>query len=91
MGLFLSCFETCAHNMTLLERIAYRKGERGAYMDTIAVVIHGYEPVETTEMIHEAPPQNEKRVRFRRFSMANHDSVYDAEDEGEVEGEVEGK
>ncbi len=77
MGMFLSCFENCAQNMAVLERISYRRGERDAYMDTIAVVIHGYEGVrneegEDSEMIHDAPRSNQKTVRFRRLSGSEH-------------------
>ncbi len=75
--MFLSCFENCAQNMAVLERISYRRGERDAYMDTIAVVIHGYEGVrneegEDSEMIHDAPRSNQKTVRFRRLSGSEH-------------------
>jgi hypothetical protein len=82
MGMFLSCFENCAQNMAVLERISYRRGERDAYMDTIAVVIHGYEGEgnervrneegEDSEMIHDAPRSNQKTVRFRRLSGSDH-------------------
>ncbi len=82
MGMFLSCFENCAQNMAVLERISYRRGERDAYMDTIAVVIHGPDTWirneeggarnkgegETSEMIHDAPLSNQKIVRFRGVS-----------------------
>ncbi len=75
--MFLSCFENCAQNMVVLERISYRRGERDTYMDTIAVVIHGYEGVrneegEDSEMIHDAPRSNQKTVRFRRLSGSEH-------------------
>ncbi len=81
--MFLSCFENCAQNMVVLERISYRRGERDAYMDTIAVVIHGYEgnegnervrneEGEDSEMIHDAPRSNQKTVRFRRLSGSDH-------------------
>jgi hypothetical protein len=93
MGMFLSCFENCAHNMAVLERISYRRGERDAYMDTIAVVIHGpdtwnegvrnegvrNEEGEDSEMIHDAPRSNQKTVRFRRLSGSEHDYDGDAE------------
>ncbi len=75
--MFLSCFENCAQNMVVLERISYRRGERDTYMDTIAVVIHGYEGVrneegEDSEMIHDAPRSNQKTVRFRGLSGSDH-------------------
>jgi hypothetical protein len=82
MGMFLSCFENCAQNMAVLERISYRRGERDAYMDTIAVVIHGSdmwaknvvrnEEGEDSEMIHDAPRSNQKTVRFRGLSGSDH-------------------
>ena len=82
--MFLSCFENCAQNMAVLDRISYRRGERETYMDTIAVVIHGYEGERNeggegvrnnwndSEMIQDAPRPNQKTVRFRRLSGSDH-------------------
>lgn len=72
--MFLSCFENCAQNMMILERVAYRRGERETYMNTIEVIIDGpqegqwdYSREETNELLHEEPHYG-KRVRFRRVS-----------------------
>ena len=66
MGMFLSCFENCAQNMMILERVAYRRGERETYMNTIQVVIHGYdEGIEGEEEILQEELPAERKVRFR--------------------------
>ncbi len=95
--MFLSCFENCAQNMAVLERISYRRGERETYMDTIAVVIHGSDmwakdgernegvrdKGEDSEMIHDAQRSNQKTVRFRGLSGSDHGYEGDQEhDEG---------
>lgn len=87
MGIIVSCFETCSHSMTLLERISFYKGKRDTYMDTIAVVIHGYESVEPSEMIPGASRPNEKTVRFRRLSESNREYMYEGKGDAEhIEG-----
>lgn len=85
--MFLSCFETCAHNMIVLERVAYRRGERETYMNTIEVVIHRNEgevvTEEDQELLPEQPPVGRK-VRFRGYSEAC--EVGEASEGREVEG-----
>lgn len=75
--MFLSCFENCARNMMILERVAYRRGERDTYMNTIEVIIDGSQEDQWGESIEESnellqeEPRHGKRVRFRRVSGAS--------------------